>query len=141
MLCPSVDRPSSEVSVFHVGVAPQGHLQEARLDPRGVHLLNLVGGMSLLREEGFQRERDREDECEEVPKRHVIRRGCAVGAVFLCAVVTEADLVLIVKPLLVVLGPGRVEDPLAEPLADGAQVVTERLAVAFAGERCQQMWI
>jgi hypothetical protein len=43
--------------------------------------------------------------------------------------------VLIVEPLLIVLGARGVEDPLTEALADGAEVVAERLAVALARER------
>jgi hypothetical protein len=34
------------------------------------------------------------------------------------AVVAQADLVLVIEPLLVVLGARRIEDPLPEPLAD-----------------------
>ena len=46
---------------------------------------------------------------------------------------------LVVEPPLVVLGARGVEDPLAEALAHAAEVVAERLAIALAGERRQQM--
>lgn len=45
---------------------------------------------------------------------------------------------LVVEPLLVALGSGRVEDLLAEPLANRANIITNRLAIVFAGERGEQ---
>lgn len=53
--------------------------------------------------------------------------------------VAQADLVLVVEPLLVVLGARCVEDPLAEALAHRGQVVADRLAVALAGEGAEQV--
>ena len=120
----------SEVPVCHIRMAPQRHLQEARLDPRDVHFLDVLGGVPLLGEERLERKRHGEDQQEQVAEGHDLGRGRAVGAVLLRAVVAEADLVLVVQPLLVVLRSGCVEDPLTEALADGTQVVTERLAVA-----------
>ena len=52
---------------------------------------------------------------------------------------TQADLMLIIEPLLVVLRTSRVENPLAESLAHPTQVVAERLAVTFTEERLEQM--
>ena len=120
-------------------MAPERHLQETRLHPGGVHLLDVLGRVSLLREERLERERHREDQKEQVAERHDPGRCCTVRAVFLRAVVAEADLVLVVEPRLIVLGPGRIEDPLAEASADSAEVVTERLAVVLAGERREQV--
>ncbi|HSW65083.1 MAG TPA: hypothetical protein VLH56_17515 [Dissulfurispiraceae bacterium] len=122
-------------------MAPQRHLQEARLEPRGVHFLDVLGGVSLLLEEGLERKRHGKDQQEQIPEGHDFGRGRAVGAVLLRAMVAKANLVVVVKPLLVVLRSGRVEDSLAEALADCAQVVTERLAVAPAGERREQVGV
>jgi hypothetical protein len=119
-------------------MAPQSHLQEAGLDPRGVHLLDVLGGVPLLSEKRFEGERYGEDQQEQVAKGHDIGRRRAVGAVLFRTVVTEADLVLVIEPLLVVFGAGSVEYPLPEALANCTQVVTERLAVAFASERREQ---
>jgi hypothetical protein len=56
----------------------------------------------------------------------------AVGAVLAGAVVAQADLVLVVEPGLVVVGPGGVQDPAAEALADRGQVGLVGLAVGAA---------
>ena len=53
----------------------------------------------------------------------------AVGAILAPAGVSYADLVLVVKPSLVELGPGGVEDPAAEPAPHGVQVPLVGLAV------------
>ena len=41
-----------EVAVLHVRVAPQRHLQQTRLDPRGVHLLDVLRRVPLLARNG-----------------------------------------------------------------------------------------
>ena len=95
--------------------------------------------MPLLGQERPQREGDRKDQGEEVAERDDVGRGGAIGAVLLRPVVAQRDLVLVVEPALVVLGPGGVEDPLAEPLPHRAQVVPEGLAVGSRGEGGQQV--
>jgi len=116
-------------------MAPQRQLEQTGFHPGVVHLIDLLGLVPLLGEERLQGERHRENEREQIAKRHDGRRGgSAVGLILLGTMVAEADLVLIVEPLLIVLGLGRVENPLAEALADSAQIVTQRLAVALAEE-------
>ena len=50
---------------------------------------------------------------------------------------TQADLMLIIEPFLIVLRTGRIENPLAEPLTHPAQIIAERLAVTFTEERLE----
>src|SRR5690606_8941770 len=75
---------------------------------------------------------------EEIAKRDDRARAHAVGPVLLRAVVPEADLVLVVEPGLVVLGPRGVDDPSPETPPHPREVVADRLAVG-AGERRQQV--
>ena len=65
---------------------------------------------------------------EDVAQRNVVGSLDAVGAILAPAGVSYADLVLVVKPSLVELGPGGVEDPAAEP-AHGVQASVVGLAV------------
>ncbi len=120
-------------------MAPQGELEEARLHPRCVHLLDILGRVALLPEERAKRERHGEDEREKVAEGHDRRRAGLIGLVLLRAVMPEPDLVLIVEPRLVVLRARGVEDPLAEPLADRTEVLAERLAVRLRRERSKQV--
>ena len=67
-------------------MAPERDLEDAGLQPRAVHSLDLVGAMALFREERAERERDRVDQRKEVPKRDDVRRRGAIGLVLLRAV-------------------------------------------------------
>src|SRR5215216_2015358 len=64
----------------------------------------------------------------------------AVRAVLAAARVAYPDLVLVVKPSLVELGPGGVENPAAEPPPHGGQICLVGLAVR-GREGGQQMGI
>src|SRR6476619_2088365 len=121
-------------------MAPQRHLKQAGFYPCSIHLLNVLSGVTFLSKKRLERKGHRKDEREEITKRDDFS-GCSriVRTVLLGAMMPQADLVLIVEPFLVVFRTGRVENPLAEPLAHAAQIITERLAVALAQEGLEQM--
>jgi hypothetical protein len=114
-------------------------LRKARLDPGRVHLLHFVGRVPIFCEKRPQGEGHRKNERKEIAKRHDIGRGGAVGRVLFRSVVTQADLVLVVEPALVVFSAGGGEDPLTKAPAHGAEVITERLTVGFACEGGEEM--
>jgi hypothetical protein len=120
-------------------MAPERELEETGLHPGIVHLVDILGLVPLLGEERIQGEGHRENEREQVTKRHNRARIYAIGLVLLRAVVAQPDLMLMVEQLLVVLGAGSIENPLTEAFAHTAQIVPQRLAVALAEEGLEQL--
>src|SRR5690606_11369151 len=64
---------TSEISFLHVWVAPERYLQQARLHPRGVHRVHLLGGVPLPGKERSQGVGYREDEEEQVAEGNDVR--------------------------------------------------------------------
>ena len=105
-----------------------------------MHGLDLLRSGATFGQEWFQSGRNRDEQSEDIAQGNVVRRLNAVGAVLSPASVSYADLMLVIKPVLIELGPGGVDDPTPEAAPNGRQVRLVGLAVR-AGEGSQQMWI
>jgi hypothetical protein len=84
-----------------------------------MHCLDVVGCRAALRQERLQRGRDRYQQRENVTQWDLIGRLYAVGPVLTAPGMAYADLMLIVKPGLIELSAGVVENPTAEPASYG----------------------
>lgn len=84
-----------------------------------MHGFDLILARPAVSQEWLQGGRDRDEEGEDIAQRDVVCRPYAVGAVLASARVAYADLMLIVQPGLVELGPRSVENPLAEATSHG----------------------
>src|SRR5215213_6574973 len=100
-----------EVTIAHIGLTPEDHLKQDRLDPGGVHGLDLLRSGPALGQERPQGGGDRHQQGENMAQRDVVGGVGPVGPVLPGAGVPQADLVLVVEPGLVVGGPGGIEDP------------------------------
>src|SRR5215213_821140 len=121
-----------EVTIAHIGLTPEDHLKQDRLDPGGVHGLDLLRSGPALGQERPQGGGDRHQQGENMAQRDVVGGVGPVGPVLLGAGVPQAALVLVVEPGLVVGGPGGIEDPLSEAAPHGGQVVLVGLALGVA---------
>ena len=87
-----------------------------------MHSLHLIGRGPTVSQKWLQGGRNRYEQGKDVVQRNMVGGLDAVRAVLAAAGVTYADLVLVVKPSLVELGPGGVENPAAEPPPHGGQI-------------------
>ena len=62
-----------EFTLLGVRLAPQGYLEDHRLEPRLVHLLHLLARVALVLQKGPDRRRDWVDEGDHVAQGYVVR--------------------------------------------------------------------
>ena len=104
----------SEVTFAHVGLTPECDLKDHRLPPGVVHAIDDVSRVVAPLEVRLHRGDDGGAEGDEVAGTDVAESVTVVGLALLAPVVSQADLVLIVEPRLVVIRLRRVEDPLTK---------------------------
>src|SRR5262249_55216954 len=116
-------RYGSEIALTDVRLDPERCLQDHRLPPRIVHPVDDVGRVAGLGEERPHRDDDRRAERKQVARSDMAERMTMISLVFLGSMVAQSDLVLIVEPGLVVLGAGRIDDPLSEAFRNRTRVI------------------
>src|SRR5579884_4044864 len=116
-----------EVTLLHIGGAPERNGEDDGFKPGLMHLLHLFGAVSLFCQEGLHGCRDGVDEGDQVAM--VDRRDGVdpICLVFLRILVAQADLLLIVKPCLVVGTVAGIQNPLPEAFAHGSQILSVTL--------------
>src|SRR5581483_4333212 len=108
--------------------------------PRVIHAVDDFRWVALLCEKRLHRDHDGGAEREEIAGADVAERVAFIGLVLFRTVMSEADLVLIIEPGLIVLRPRGVEHPLAEALPNrlgvfGIDLVRLRIFVVSAEMR------
>ncbi len=127
-----------ELPLLNIGLAPQDDLEQHGLQPGLVHLVHLLGAVPLLGKEGLESGRDGVNKGGQVAITHVIDGVHPIRAILARPGMAQPDLVLVIEPGLVVVGPSCIENPLSKTFADGRQVVSIRLASRLVAEKIDQ---
>ena len=115
---------ASEFTLLGVRLAPQGDLEDHRLEPCLMHLLHLLVRVAFVRQKGPHGRSNRVYEGDHIAQGYVVRSLLRpVGLILLRSGVSERYLLLVVEPLLILWSLAGVENPLPEPLPDSPEVL------------------
>jgi hypothetical protein len=127
-----------KVTLLDIGIAPQRDVQDDRFKPCLIHLFYLVRDVAFLGQKRLDGCCNWADEGNQISLSGIRNRLNAVRLILLAPMVPQADLVLVVKPVLIVGAVAGIQDPLTKALTDRVQISSVRLAIR-SGEVVYQM--